>query len=749
MADERDIPVPPGRDELLASLRHECAEPGLAGDAFRAIVERDVHAVLLVRQAQVAYANPAAAALFGRPSSDLAGAHVEELLDFVLPLDRDDARLCLLHDPASPRDTQAEFRVVRSRGEFRVVEALSSSLTLEGQPARRVLLVDVTDERRQRVELRRSRDELRAILAGLTDAILVTDPFDQVVYANDTASELLGFVSRDDLMKASGEGLFEYVLVLEHDGRQVPFGESPTARVAREGTPLSASYYIRQADRGHVRFVTLHATPVLDVARRVTRVVTVFHDLTDVRRAEAERRRLEGEVLRAQKSESLAVMAGGIAHDFNNLLMIIRGNVEMANQDEVSPADIKPYIQRIGDAADRAAELARQMLAYTGRASFEVARIPLNTLLSEQQSLLRSAISRKARLTFTLAEGLPEVLGDAARLRQVVLNLVRNASDALENNPGEIRVATTLEHLDRATLRRLAPQPMLPEGRYVVLTVADTGTGIAPELRGRIFEPFFTTRAGGRGLGLAACDGIVRSHSGGIAVESRPGHGAIFRVLLPVDGKVAFTGEADLRAPSVPPPLPHPSATPHLVPTHATPAPPHMAPAAPVHRPAAVSRPVPPPTEPDQPAIPPPFQPAPAATSPAPAPAAAWRGTGIVLLADDEPDVRFVARRHLEKLGFDVVEATNGGEAVEHVKERPHAYVAALLDYAMPVMNGAEAAQAIHQVRPDLPVIIASGYTAEDLGGRHGVTGVAGLIEKPYERSRLAIVLKRALETTP
>ena len=307
MADEHDVPAPPpGRDELLASLRQECTEPGLAGDAFRAIVERDVHAVLLVRQAQVAYANPAAAALFGRPSSNLAGAHVEELLDFVLPLDRDDARLCLLHDPSAPRDAQAEFRVVRSRGEFRVVEALSSPLTLEGQSARRVLLVDVTDERRQRVELRRSRDELRAILAGLTDAILVTDPFDQVVYANDTASELLGFVSRDDLMKASGEGLFEYVLVLEHDGRQVPFSESPTARVAREGTPLSASYYIRQADRGHVRFVTLHATPVLDVARRVTRVVTVFHDLTDVRRAEAERRRLEGEVLRAQKSESRA-----------------------------------------------------------------------------------------------------------------------------------------------------------------------------------------------------------------------------------------------------------------------------------------------------------------------------------------------------------------------------------------------------------------------------------------------------------
>jgi PAS domain S-box-containing protein len=697
------------------------------------VVDRDPRGVLIVQRAQVVYANHAAAALFGRPGSGLTGFHVEELLDFVPPLDRDDARLCLAHDEASPRDLQADFRVVRSRGEFRVIEAQSVGLTFAGDPARRVLLVDVTGERRQRGELRRSRDELRAILAGLTDAILVTDPFDQVVYANDAACDLLGFVSRDDLMKASGQGLFEYVLVMEQDGRRVVFAESPTARAARDAVPLSATYFVRQADRGVVRFVTMNATPVLDMAQRVSRVVTVFHDLTDIRRAETERRRLESEILRAQKSESLAVMAGGIAHDFNNLLMIIRGNVDMASQDETPPEDLKPYIHRIGDAANRAAELARQMLAYTGRASFEVAPVKLNVLVPELQSLLRSAISRKARLDFSLAEDLPEVLGDATRLRQVVLNLVKNASDALEDGPGEIRVSTAFERLDRKDLKRLMPQPAVPEGAYVVLTVSDTGAGIAPDLRGRIFEPFFTTRAGGRGLGLAACEGIVRSHGGGIAVESKPGNGATFRVLLPLDGpRSAEHVHGDRADPSMP--AVHRAAALR----------PSGSPAS--SRPTAIARSGEPasPVAQAEPAVPPPFTPAP----PASPSESTWRGSGIVLLADDEPDVRFVARRHLEKLGFDVVEASNGGEALDRVRERPHAYACAVLDYAMPVMNGAETASAIRALRADLPIIIASGYTAEDLGGRHGFSDVTGLIEKPYERARLAAVLRRALERT-
>jgi|GEM_PF-1942598 len=721
------------RDQLLERLRRECAEQRQVADAFRVLVDRDVHATLVLQGSTIVYANPAAGTLLGRPPSDLAGMVVDELLGLVLPLDRDDARTCLVpHDPATPRDTQAEFRLVRSRGEFRVVEAITSPIVFDEHPARRASLIDVTEERRQRVELRRSRDELRAILAGLTDAILVTDPFDQVVYANDAVADLLGFVSRDDLTKASGEGLFEYVHVLEQDGRRVAFADSPTAKAAREATPLSTTYFVRQSDRGVVRFVTLHATPVLDNARRVSRVVTVFHDLTDIRRAESERRRLETEVLRAQKSESLAVMAGGIAHDFNNLLMIIRGNVEMASQDEVPPSELKPYIRRIGDAADRAAELARQMLAYTGRASFEVAPVALNTLIADLQSLLRSAVSRKARLTTSLLPGLPPIQGDATRLRQVVLNLAKNASDALENNPGEIHVATSIEHLDRKELRRLMPQPPVPEGTYVVLTVSDTGTGIAPEVRSRIFEPFFTTRAGGRGLGLAACEGIVRSHSGAIAVESTPGHGAIFRVLLPIHMAEA---EAAVLAQ---PPVPEPPA-----PTTATEAPRVEPPAPPVRDPDRAAAPA-------TPSAPPPSgdgdRRAPAATPQVPI--EAWRGSGIVLVADDEPDVRYVARRHLEKLGFDVIEAANGGEAVDRVREHPSSYACVLLDYAMPVMNGAEALAAIRELRPNLPVIIASGYTAEDLGGRAGITGVNGLIEKPYERARLAAVLRRALEAS-
>ena len=248
----------------------------------------------------------------------------------------------------------------------------------------------------------------------------------------------------------------------------------------------------------------------------------------------AERRRTEEQMLQMQKLESLGVLAGGIAHDFNNLLAGILGNAGIAKSEVEDGDDPSESLANIETAARRAADLTRQMLAYSGRGAFVIQRIDLSALVAEMAHLLATAISKKAVLRLHTLDRLPPVEGDATQLRQVVMNLITNASDALGDGAGTITLTTGVTHATRADLASTYIDEALPEGEYVFLEVADTGCGMEDETQARIFDPFFTTKFTGRGLGLAATLGIVRGHRGAIAVESAPGHGTRMRLLLPV-----------------------------------------------------------------------------------------------------------------------------------------------------------------------------------------------------------------------
>ncbi len=279
--------------------------------------------------------------------------------------------------------------------------------------------------------------------------------------------------------------------------------------------------------------------PLRDEEGRVIGVLGTYEDITDRKRAEEDRRRLEAQLLHAQKLESLGVLAGGIAHDFNNLLVALLGNAELAVAELPPVSPVLPYLRNIEAASCRAAELCRQMLAYSGRGSFAVEALDLSEVVRETTHMLEVSISKKARLRYDLADGLPAVEVDPTQIRQVVMNMITNASEAIGDRSGEITLSTAVADCDRATLTATVVDDGLPEGRYVVLEVADTGCGMSPEVQRRVFDPFFSTKFAGRGLGMAAVLGIVRGHRGAIRVDSTPELGTRVRALFPASREAA------------------------------------------------------------------------------------------------------------------------------------------------------------------------------------------------------------------
>ena len=391
-----------------------------------------------------------------------------------------------------------------------------------------------------------------------------------------------------------------------------------------------------------------------------------------------EKRRLESRVQHIQKLESLGVLAGGIAHDFNNLLTVVLGNAGLALDETPPSSPIREPLQEIARTARRAADLCQQMLAYSGKGTLRLTPVDLSGLVSEMGQMLEVSISKKVRLVYELGKDLPPALGDPTQLRQVVLNLVTNASEAIGDRPGEIRLRTGAGEFTRAELKAGLSGPDPAPGTYVWLEVEDTGPGMDEATLGRIFDPFFTTKFTGRGLGLSTLLGIMRGHDGAIRIWSEPGRGTRFRVLFPA----AATGTA----------------------------------AGTAREPRAEPR--------------------------------AARGGGLALLVDDEPAVRKVGRRMLEKLGYEVLAAADGRSGLELFRERRAEIRFCLLDMAMPDMNGDEVFGAMRALEPDVRVILTSGYDKSEATKRLGRGVRYAFLQKPFEQAGLAEAIDGLLSET-
>lgn len=339
-----------------------------------------------------------------------------------------------------------------------------------------------------------------------------------IVDVNPALAAMLG-VGREEALATPLGSLFGGALAKRMD--EIALAESEGGGFEVEG---------RQEESGRVYSISVFFPEAGLIA-------ALIEDLTEIRKAQEERDQLERSMLQAQKLESLGVLAGGIAHDFNNLLAGIMGNVDLAQS--VTPADSPSfeYLKRVERSALRASELTNQMLAYSGRGRFVVERIDLSKLVGEMGHLLSTVVAKSARIEYRLEGNLPLVEADATQVRQVVMNLITNASDAMEGRAGTITVSTRSIHGDRKFLNATRFGGGLPEGEYVCVAVADEGCGMDPSTRERIFDPFFTTKQKGRGLGLAAVLGIVRGHKGTFTVESEPGVGSTIKICFPtVDG---------------------------------------------------------------------------------------------------------------------------------------------------------------------------------------------------------------------
>jgi PAS domain S-box-containing protein len=296
----------------------------------------------------------------------------------------------------------------------------------------------------------------------------------------------------------------------------------------------SATLEVRVAlPDGRVRWQQWVDRPIVDEAGQLVEIQSVGRDITELKRAEEEHLLMERRMLEAQRLESLGTLASGAAHDFNNLLAIILGSSGLVVDALPAASTLRPMLERIEYAARRAADLTEQLLAYGGRGRMMIQPLDLNSLVADLEPLLAASVARSSAITYQLAPRPLAVVADGGQIRQVVMNLVLNAAEAIGYSEGQITVATSRQEIGRAELDGALLGSQRAPGRYVCLDVCDTGAGIDPATLPQIFEPFFTTKLGGHGLGLAAVLGIVRAHEGAIWVKSAPGEGAAFRVLLP------------------------------------------------------------------------------------------------------------------------------------------------------------------------------------------------------------------------
>lgn len=563
----------------------------------------------------------------------------------------------------------------------------------------------LAERERAETALAGSVADYQALVDGTPAAIVRYTGDGELTFVNETLCRLLGR-RRESLI---GQSIHIWIpnMPRAEAVTDLPVLPSPTS-----GPAAGASGIIRKPD-GSNRWYRWTARRITTTDGR-TEFQAVGIDLTERRQAESERAAIERKMQDTQRLEALGVLAGGVAHDFNNLLAGVLGHAELAVS-ELSPGHpARDHLAIVLNGVAQAGGLTRQLLAYSGKGRFLLRLLDLNELIVQTTELLRLTLPKKVQLDLQLADHLPLVTGDDGQIRQVLMNLIINAGEAIGDKPGAVTVTTTAHELQLDTVSGGVYSPAAP-GRFIELIVSDTGCGMDDATRARLFDPFFTTKFAGRGLGLSAVLGIIRGHGGGIRVDSELGVGTRFTVLLPTSGECS---------------VPHSVVT-TPAPSHALRQTPQEVPPPTPRRPRR-SGPIRVPTQRSVPS----HESAPSVPSaPFQAPAKA-EGRGLAIVADDEPVVRQVGELMLKQMGFEVVTACNGQEAVEQFEAHADRIKLILLDLMMPVMDGPEAL-AVIRARSAVPVVLCSGYTSEAVPEELTGNTITGFLQKPFARAEL------------
>ena len=544
-------------------------------------------------------------------------------------------------------------------GEETAVECIKRGATdyvLKDRPARLPLAIEraleektLRDERR-RVE--RSRNLLAAIVESSDDAIVGQDMDGRIVSWNRAAERIYGYTAEE----ARGKPL-SFIL------RGSPEELRPVMEALGRGGTLDRHEIKCLRKDGAFIDVSVTMSPIRDAGGPISGTSLIARDITA-------HKRLQQEFFVAQKMEAVGRLAAGVAHDFNNLLTVISGYSALALMDLKTDDPAIAAIGEINKAGDRAAALTRQLLAFCRKQVLEAKVLDLNAIVTDMDRMLRRLIGEDVDLVTVLDPALGQVKADPGQIEQVIMNLAVNARDAMAKG-GKLTLETANVELGPAEAGR---HISIPPGRYSMLAMTDTGTGMSPATQARIFEPFFTTKGEGTGLGLATVFGIVKQSGGSIFVYSEPGHGTVFKVYLPMVEEQAALARKSSGRPTLSP------------------------------------------------------------------------GSETVLVVEDEDAIRTLVCRVLQRSGYTVLQAKNGGEALSLCEGHAGRIDLLVSDVVMPVVSGGELAQRLALVRPDIKVLFMSGYTGNAIVHHGVIPAHMAILEKPFLTEALARKVREVLD---
>jgi PAS domain S-box-containing protein len=511
------------------------------------------------------------------------------------------------------------------------------------------------ERRRASLELEESELRYRRIVETTRDGVCLIDHSGRIDFLNEPMANLAG-KARPRLI---GANLWDEFVPLDLD---------PAEFRAMENKTIEA--HLERLD-GRAIWVVLSKTIVRSELDSPGGMLIIATDVTQSRLLEEQATRMEIQLQHAQKLESLGVLAGGIAHDFNNLLMPILGYLDLIHDRTRTDSTVTEYVRRMRDAGGKLADLCNQMLTYSGKGQFVRTPMQLNELLDRLSDLVRASVSRSLEIEYIKAKDLPLITADETQLDQIVINLVINASEAMNaQKTGKILIKTGQEDLDVTMFAELHNGEGLTPGQYVYVEVADEGTGIAERDVSRLFEPFFTTKFTGRGLGMAVVFGIVKGHGGAIKVTSASGKGTRIRIYFPATDAMPDSQVNVARH------------------------------------------------------------------------AADRRGHGLVLVVDDEEQVRMIVAMMLESAGFEVRLAKNGTQGLTLFNAHRRELVGCVIDATMPELDGYGLIERIQLIDQEMPIVLVSGFQAGQLESTRIDTRRLTFLQKPFDLDELLTALR-------
>ncbi|MHA2251517.1 MAG: PAS domain-containing hybrid sensor histidine kinase/response regulator [Candidatus Kariarchaeaceae archaeon] len=559
----------PSKEELLNEIRsiknqlkeqvNEISNLNLENTRLNALVGAGYEGIAITKKGLFVYTNQQFAELAGyTDNNELVGLKVA---DFVAEESKELVKKHIL----SGYDKPYEHAMIRKDGSKFIVEVYGKSVELQGEQYRITTIRDVTERHNAENRLRESEIRYRRLFDNSPISSWEED-FSEIIHY----LEKLNYREIDD---------FEVFLLSNPDVVQTCASKVKILDVNRASLSLfdarskhhlienltdtftdeSYEVFIRELieiQRGHLNFSTetthktlkgdilntsIHISVVPGYEHDFSRIIISIVDLTALKQAEEEKNKLQSQILHSQKLESLGVLAGGIAHDFNNLLVGIMGNASLALARTTTDNSISELLLEIEKTSQQAAELSKQMLAYSGKGSFKVEVCNLTSIIEDITPLIDISISKSVNMNYDLSKSLPNIEADITQIKQIILNLITNASEAITSDGGVISIRTGTIEVDKMYLMETYVSSDLPGGEYVFFEVVDSGEGISKEDMKKIFDPFYTTKFTGRGLGLAVVLGIIRGHNGSIKVHSEQGKGSNFRILLPTSFKPMVT----------------------------------------------------------------------------------------------------------------------------------------------------------------------------------------------------------------